>query len=402
MCFGRTRPKRPLNREFVVCFLAAITSCLLLTSPLYAQTKAPANEFGSLSARANAARDADRLDEAIVLYRKALSLRPDWGEGWWSLGTILYDRNDYANASDAFKKLIVIEPKAGPARVMLGLCQFELGHDEDALRYIEEGKTIGIQKDEQLRHVMLYHEGVLLQRSGKFEGAQETLEQLCLEGAQSDEAAGILGMVLLRMQSKTLPPEGSQDARIIALLGKGGCLAGQKKYDEARAAFSAVASEYPNYPNFHYAYGLVLLEAHDSAAAVEEFKREIGNNPGHVFARLQIAAAKYKVDSTAGLHFAEEAVRLDPRLPFGHYLLGLLLLDTDNYRKAIPELEIAQKAFPEQAAVYFALGSAYSRAGRKEEAERARATFERLNQAAGEGAAAGEKATGQIFAKPPR
>jgi Flp pilus assembly protein TadD len=63
-----------------------------------------------------------------------------------------------------------------------------------------------------------------------------------------------------------------------------------------------------------------------------------------------------------------------------------LLLDADDYQKAIPNLEIAAEAFPHDAKVFFALGSAYSRAGRKEEAARARATFQRLNQQPAENA----------------
>jgi predicted Zn-dependent protease len=76
--------------------------------------------------------------------------------------------------------------------------------------------------------------------------------------------------------------------------------------------------------------------------------------------------------------YAEEAVRLNPNIPFAHYLLGLLYLDTGDHQKAIPQLETAQKAFPKDAKVYFALGSAYSRAGRRVDAARARAAFERL------------------------
>jgi tetratricopeptide (TPR) repeat protein len=86
------------------------------------------------------------------------------------------------------------------------------------------------------------------------------------------------------------------------------------------------------------------------------------------------------LDSAAGLPYAEEAVNLNPRMPFAHYLLGLLYLDTDNYLKAIPELEIAEKSFPKDAKVYFALGSAYSRGGRKQDAERARTKFQRLSK----------------------
>jgi predicted Zn-dependent protease len=77
-------------------------------------------------------------------------------------------------------------------------------------------------------------------------------------------------------------------------------------------------------------------------------------------------------------------VKLDPHSAFAYYPLGLLLFDTDDYQKAIPDLEIDAKAFPHDAKVFFALGSAYSRKGRKEEAARARATFQRLNQQSSE------------------
>ena len=92
------------------------------------------------------------------------------------------------------------------------------------------------------------------------------------------------------------------------------------------------------------------------------------------------AAAEYKLDSAAGLPYAEEAVKLNPSVPSAHYLLGLLYLDTDNYQKAIPELEKAQTAFPKDAKICFALGSAYARAGRKEDAKHARAAFVQLRK----------------------
>jgi predicted Zn-dependent protease len=69
-------------------------------------------------------------------------------------------------------------------------------------------------------------------------------------------------------------------------------------------------------------------------------------------------------------------------LPLGHYLLGALLLDVDQPERAIPQLEVAEKASLRDPRVYFALGSAYSRVGRKQDAARARATFERLSKEA--------------------
>src|SRR6266496_6808658 len=75
--------------------------------------------------------------------------------------------------------------------------------------------------------------------------------------------------------------------------------------------------------------------------------------------------------SDLGLGYAEEAVRLNSHMPLGHYLLGSLLLYTDQTARAISELETAQRSLPNEPRVYFALGRAYARSNRKEDAARA-------------------------------
>jgi len=353
---------------------------LLFPRGALAQTKSSSTNFAALSKRAAEARDADRLDEAVALYTRALALQPRWAEGWWALATLQYDQDHYAKAALDFEKLLALQPENGTAHAMLGLCDFELGREQRALQQIQKGKNIGLTKEGGLWNVVLYHEGILLQREGRFQAAKETLQDLCLRGSQTDEVANVLGMTLLRLTAKTPPAQSSKDADVVLRIGRAECLVGQKKYDEARPGFDAVVKENPDYPNIHYAYGLFLLELRDVAGSVDQLKEEIKNNPNHVLARLRIAAVLYKEDSAAGIPYAEEAVKLVPRMGFAHYLLGLLLLDTNDYERALPELEIAQRAFPREPKVYFALGSAYSRAGRKQDAARARSMFERLTK----------------------
>lgn len=369
----------------MVALIVFFAIAFLTTTPAAAQSRsstssssASASTFAKLSAQADSARDADQLDDARLLYKQALALRPGWAAGWWSLGTIDYDQNSYAEAARAFQKVVQLAPGSGTAYVMLGLSEFELNHDEAALTHMQKGAALGLDKSPELRQVVLYHEGVLLQRKGKFQAARETLEQLCLQGVQNDEVVNALGMTLLRSREKNPPAPGSQAAGVVAQVGHAGCLSGQKKFDEARTVLHAIIGQDPKYPWIHYAFGLTLVEASDLPAAVSEFKREIENNPADFVSRLQIAAAMYKTDSAAGIPYAEEAVKLAPQQPFGHYLLGMLMLDTDDYQKAIPELEMAQKAFPREARIYLALGTAYSRAGRKPDAASARESFQRL------------------------
>jgi len=373
------------------------TSLLALTLPLFfttfmcAQSTAPSHSgattqatktFGQLSQSAQKASDENRLDDAVRLYSKALAIRPSWVEGWWSLGTLQYDRNSYAEAAAAFEKLIGLQPKNGMAHAMLGLCEFELGRDGPSLQHLHKSTDLGLNNDEAFWKVVLYHEGVLLQRKGSFQTAQDTLEKLCSLGSHGDEVASVLGMTMLRLISKYPPTPGSADADVVIRVGRAECLAGQKKYEEARAAFKSVVKDNPTFPNVHYAFGLFLEESYDVANGVEQFKQEIANHPDHVLARLRIAASLYKEDSAAAIPYAEEAVKLSPGMGFAHYLLGLLLLDADQSARAIPELEIAQKTFARDPRIYAALGSAYSRTGRKQAAAQARVTFDRLNKEA--------------------
>ncbi|MGH9396001.1 MAG: tetratricopeptide repeat protein [Terriglobia bacterium] len=357
---------------------------LLCTPPIPAQTEpSGVSAFADLSSRADAARDADQLEQAVLLYKKALALRPAWTAGWWSLGTILYDQNAYTGAADSFRKVVALAPKDGTAWVMLGLCEVELDQDASALEHLEHGQSLGVAKDPQLQHVMLYHEGVLLQQEGRFEAASEALDRLCADGVANEDVMRALGMSALRMRGKYPPASGPAGSAGVEQVGQGECLAAQNKFDEAQQEYSALVARYPADASLHYAYGKFLLELHDTKDATTEFEESIKIDPDQVMARLEIAAIKYRIDSAAGIPYAEEAVKLDPRLPFGHYLLGLLLVDTKRYRQGIRELEIARPSFSGVANLYYALGTSYSRTGRKQDAARAWALFARLNREAG-------------------
>jgi tetratricopeptide (TPR) repeat protein len=346
-----------------------------------AASKTGSKTFQSLVKSADEARDAGHLEEATKTYLRALAINPKWAEGWWSLGTIYYDGDRYAEADTAFGKVVALDPKQGTARAMLGLCEFELGQPERALKDIEASKTLGVIEDKQLRDVVMYHDGVLLQRAGQFEAAKAALTSLCLNGVRSSELAETFGMVALRIRDAAPPDPSTEAGQVVQHAGRGACLSGAKEYEAAKVEFEGVIARAPHYPLVHYAYGCELVDARDIPGAIRQFEAEIAEQPKSVLPRLHIAVAEYKVDSAAGLKFAEEAVQLEPNLPLGHYLLGLLLLDTGAYDRSVSELEIARKAFPQEGRIDLSLATAYAHVGRPQDAARARAEFARKKQA---------------------
>src|SRR2546430_11534813 len=135
-----SRPRLGLNTPLLCCLLAWPFSVPAQQRRVARSVTAPAKQrtsstesaavsqedFDKLAAEASAARDSDKLDEAVALYRKALGLRPQWAEGWWYLATLYYDRDNYVEAAQAFKQTAQIQQKAGAPWAMLGLCEFQL------------------------------------------------------------------------------------------------------------------------------------------------------------------------------------------------------------------------------------------------------------------------------------
>src|SRR5262249_9593379 len=139
--------------------------------PKGAQAKTQAN-FDQLKAKADEAREAGRLEDAIELYRKAVAAKPNWVDGWWYLATLLYDRDTYGEPIPAFKRVTELQPQTGAPFVMLGLCEFRVGNYDNALGRIRQGRQIGLGKNHDLDMAMRYHEGLLLSLKGDFETAQ--------------------------------------------------------------------------------------------------------------------------------------------------------------------------------------------------------------------------------------
>ncbi|HST51725.1 MAG TPA: tetratricopeptide repeat protein [Pyrinomonadaceae bacterium] len=361
-------------------------------------TPSPAarQEFEQVAAQAAAARDGDRVDEAISLYKRGLALRPDWTEGWWYLATLYYDADNYAEAARAFSVAARQQPKAGSPVAMLGLCEFQLGKYDDALTHIEKGRTIGVGDNQELTRVMRYHEGLLSILRGEFEHAQQTLGTLSFEGLKTDDLIVALGLAALRRGM--LPREVTNsypDHDLIRRVGLAEHFAAQKDIADAQREYELVARDYAKTPDVQYAYGRFLLANRDDDGALQAFQHEIENYPKHALARIQIAYIKLKNrDPQAGLPFAEDAAKLYPRLPLSHFVLGRMLLETGQNARAVEELELAERMAPEYPQIYFQLSRAYAKANRKADAEHARETFLQLNKKAEQADAGQPRADG--------
>lgn len=357
--------------------------------------------FDKVAAQAKEAREAGNLDEAIKHYQKAVALKPKWDEGWWYLATLQYDRDQYAEAAKAFKQVAALRPKVGAPLAMLGLCEYQIGQYDDAFVHLQQGRQRGIGDNPELLRVVGFHEATLFVLRSDFETAQRILTGLSRDGLNSQDLILAMGLAVLRISA--LPKQidvNSRDREMIRRAGLAQHYFAQLNVADARTEYERLVADYPKTPNVQYAYGRFLIDTRDDEAGVKAFQREIENSPAHALARLQIAYIKIRnKEPEAGLALAEEAAKLNPRLPLSHYILGRCLFETGENAKAIEELEVAQKMAPSEPRIYYTLARAYAKANRREDSERARETFARLNKMAEDAAQRGDQKADAIEEK---
>jgi len=98
-------------------------------------------------------------------------------------------------------------------------------------------------------------------------------------------------------------------------------------------------------------------------------------------ARQQIAFEYIRRGEPAkGRRYAEEAVKLAPQSFAARNALGRILLSLGEVERAVEELETGVKLAPDSPQMHYQLARAYTKAGRKEDAARARKEFLRLEK----------------------
>lgn len=358
--------------------------------------------FDAVRRRADAARDAGRLEEAMALYERAVTLRPGWAEGAWYLGTLAYDAERWTVCRDAFGRVVRVRSGDGAAWAFRGLCEFRLAEYEPALRDLEKANDLGIGR-EALIPVARYHRAMLLTKAGQFERAVQAYVAFVREGNPAPEIEAGLGTALLRLrvlpgQAPAVEREAAALAGRAVVLGAAGDTAG------AAEAWERLVVRFPRLPNVHYRYGEFLLRDRPEAA-VKAFREELAISPDHAPARVRLAEEALKHGDVEAAHrWASEAVAIAPRDFVARRVLGQAALERGDVAGAIVQLEKAMALEPRSPSVRYALARAYQRAGRAAAAARERAAFtrlERLQQAGRGGAnAVGGIGAGEIGEEP--
>lgn len=359
--------------------LAVVAPAAAITIPQSSPPSTQQPAFDQLSAQANAARQAGDLTRAADLYSQALRLNPSWADGWWYLGQLRYNADDFQNATDAFTHYLSLVPDAAPATALRGLCEFELGQFQPSLRDVQHALSLGAADDSRNTQILRYHEGLLLTKLGRFEEALTAYGYFARQHISNDDLVAAIGLAVLRI------PEFPKDAGpaqrdMIALAGNAAFLLLSGDKTAADQAFQTFFQKYPTAANVHYTLGYLVYPT-DQDAAISEFRRELAVDPSNAVDHTMLAWALLMDNSPAeALPEARKAAQEAPSLPLAQLSLGRALLETGDTRSATTLLESALALDPQNLEIHLALARAYSESGREDDARRERLTCLQLTQ----------------------
>lgn len=299
--------------------LAVLAAAILVwTAASLAQDTTPPNaaneSFTSLVQSANAARDSGNTTEAVRNYARAVALRPDWAEGWWDLGALQYETNQYAGAVTSLRKLVALAPNSAAGWSILGLSEFETKDYANALASLQKARKLGGISDPDIAHVSSYHLAMLLIRHGDFEQATSLMRSDF--GASPPPQVKILfGLALLRVPLLPSEVDPSQDA----LIQSAGDAA---TTPDPLSALTALAQQYPKTPWLHYAYGIALASAGQLQTALNQQKLEAALSPSSPLPLIEISRLELRLghkqqaasESSKARRLASSAPARDPRM----------------------------------------------------------------------------------------
>ena len=123
----------------------------------------------------NALKDQGKLVEAIKAYKKAISIKPDFAENYYNMGIALKEQGKLAEAIEAYKKAISIKPKYLKALNNMGVALKEQGKITEAIE---------VYKKSLVLNPIFLRSGVMAQKHWKTSNKLEELE-IWLENASS-------------------------------------------------------------------------------------------------------------------------------------------------------------------------------------------------------------------------
>jgi len=316
---------------------------------------------------------------AVALLEKGLKIDPEWKDGLWKAGLVLYQNDQFEPAKGYLKRLTQVEPTRGVAWALLGMCEFQLHQFWAAIEDITRADRLGIPGQSGMRRVALLDRAIAQNDLSNF-GTAVTLLSKLVPAESPEEREQIIAVFgyasLERSTEASLSP---QQTALAHDLGAAWYANASGDRSSAKSLIEGLLLKYPREPMLHSTYGSLFVSWREYGAAEKQFGAELALNPSSFSTRLALASLGLPLGKISeALPYAIEASKMRPDFYLAHLYLGRLLTRAGQLNEGCKELEIARGLSPSNSEVRYVLATTYRRLGRTEDAQREYKEFERL------------------------
>jgi tetratricopeptide (TPR) repeat protein len=376
-----------LRSRHRLCLRLVLVSGLL--APLGFAQQSPPGEAAAVDALAREAQTAVSREDwptAVRGYEKLVKLLPSRAEFHLNLGVARYSSGKANDAVVPLRQALKLKPDLIAAQDYLAVSLAESSQCREALARLK--KSAGRVSDPQLKRAVGLNGIRCSMGTGQPQEAVEFIRRLTRDFPHDPEvlylSVHVYSDLSIRASQELLfKAPSSYQVRLL----NAEALETQGRWDDAASEYRQVLAKNPSLPGIHYRMGRLILSAPKTPTTLEdakrEFEAELKVDPRNAGAEYILAelARKARQWPQAIEHFSR-ASQLDPGFSDAFIGLGKSLVSAGQPAEAVAPLETAIKLQPANPVPYFQLATAFRRAGRKEDAERAFATHRQVSEKA--------------------
>ena len=241
----------------------------------------PLQESGSWKVRGNEFLTQGKLEEAAECYRQAVSINPDFAEGFLNLGFVLKEQKRFAEAEQQIKQAVRINPTLEDAYYILGVISQERGDLAGAIANFT--KALDIKPDFEVVYLDL---GRVLFRSGQTEGAKRVIEKGLSLNPDSAELHFYLGNIY----------------------------AEEKALEKALACYQKALLIWPDSPAIYNNLGSAYIDLGRVDEAIESYQKVLSLYPDSIEAASSLLFIQSFAANGSPAKYLEEAKALGSKL----------------------------------------------------------------------------------------
>jgi tetratricopeptide (TPR) repeat protein len=351
----------------------------LLMGILVCAQVVPSTSVSQLKQEAAKAEADGNTERAIRLYAQVLAKTPEWTDGLWEYGKLLYDSRRFTDAAQAFGRLTRLAPDNPLGFALLGFCEYEEGDWNNAGLHLNKALAGRNGLPVPISQSAAYHLGLALMRQRNGEGALMVFRILFHQAPEYPGLLLALGSAQLNLEqvpaadSPLLPAVHKAGEAAIAIL--------QVRKKDAEDSYRALIAEFPAQPYVHLDYGMFLESEHRDEEAKTEFLAEIKTDPGSAVPWLWLG--RLALERRDGAEAREDALRarkLNPDDALSFLIEGRSFMLDRRWDNALAPLREAEQRSPQSSEVHYALVSVYVGLHRNGDAEQERQLFLRTSK----------------------